>query len=182
MQIFGNPKTSNKFFVYLNDGSLIWTSNFNTAIHYITNQRYQNWYNKPLYCTNEEIVIGYDNKLYLKSKCPEDPNQIKPTYDNKQLFLLNAKKHIKDTLDKILFDLQFDSLFELYTYKDSKIKKYKDLCKKVLTYRDDMYLFTEKILDKYKDRLIETVEVVDLSDVYDDFLTNFPKFNDDESR
>lgn len=179
MQIFGDIKTSNKFFVYLDEGGLIWTSSFKTAERYISNPRYKDWYNKPLYCTNEDIVKGYDGKLYVKSQCPTDPNAI-IVYDNRKLFIENAKRYIKESLNDVINNSPFNSFEEAYTYTTSKIKENKQLSKKIFEFRDNLYLFLEKILKKYDDKLVQTEELLDLSYIYDDFITNIPKFNQDD--
>ena len=56
MEIYGDPKYSNKFFVYLDDGSIEWVKNLSVAKNYVSNNQFINWYNKPIFCTNEEIV------------------------------------------------------------------------------------------------------------------------------
>jgi hypothetical protein len=101
MQIYGNPSLSNKFFVYLDDGSVIWTKNFETAKSYINDPKCIRWYGKPLYCTNEDIVKGYDEKLYVKSEAPKNPNE-KVIYDNKNLFVNNAKAYIEKQLEETI--------------------------------------------------------------------------------
>lgn len=179
MQIFGDIKTSNKFFVYLDEGGLIWTSSFKTAERYISNPRYKDWYNKPLYCTNEDIVKGYDGKLYVKSQCPTDPNAV-IVYDNYKLFVENAKRYIKGSFDDVITESPFDSALDAYTYTTSKIKEYKQLSKKIFEFRDNMYLFLDKILKKYEKDLVKTEELLDLSYIYDDFMNNIPKFNQDD--
>ena len=80
MQIYGNPNFSDKFFVYLDDGSVVFVRDIETAKGYVQNPNYEKWYGKILYCTNEDIVRAYDGKLYLRSKAPVDPNEIK-TYE-----------------------------------------------------------------------------------------------------
>ena len=179
MQIYGNPSLSNKFFVYLDDGSVIWTKNFETAKSYVNDPKCTRWYGKPLYCTNEDIVKGYDEKLYVKSEAPKDPNE-KVIYDNKSLFVNNTKTYIEKQLEEISKALGYTSFFELISWKDSKIKEYKQLAKDVLDYRDKLYNCFLKCYDKYKEQLEDTSELLDLSNVYDEFLNNIPEFKRSE--
>ena len=177
MQIFGNVNTANKFFVYLDEGGIAWTSSFSTAKRYIESPQYKDWYNKPLYCTNEDAVRGYDGKIYLKSKCPEDPNIVK-VYDNKNRFVIDAEKYIQDNINDVLKENDVKSFEYLYTFKDSKVKEMKKFCKDVCDYRDAMMLFLNKIIKKHSKVLEIKEELVDLSDVYTEFMNNLPKFRE----
>lgn len=175
MQILGDVKNSNKFYIYLEHGGIAWVSSIETAKLYVSNTRYTEWYNKPIYCTNEDIVEGYDGNLYVKSQCPTDPN-IKIKYDNKSMFVESAKKHIKADIDEVIENSPFESLEDAYTYNSSKIKELKALCKEIFDFRDNLILFYQKILKKYEKEFEITDELLDLSYVYEDFLTNCPEF------
>lgn len=175
MQIYGNPNLSDKFFIYLDDNSINYVRDFETAKGYIQNPNYKNWFGKILYCTNEDIIKAYDGKLYLKSKAPKDPNEIK-TYDNKSLFVNNSKKYITDTLNNLSIELGYESFNEIISWKDSKITKYKQMAEKMFNYRDKLYSFYLKLYNKHKKELENTTELLDLSNIYTEFLENIPKF------
>ena len=175
MKIYGDPKLSNKFFVYLDDNSIIWTKNFETAKGYIQNPNYSDWYGKTLYCTNEDVIRAYDGKLYLRSKAPQNPNEIK-TYDNKTLFVNNTKNHINALLTDLSKNFGYESFYELISWKDSKIKEYKQLAKDMLEYRDKLYNCYLSCYEKHKEELEKTDELLDLSHVYKEFLENIPEF------
>jgi len=175
MKINGDPKYSNKFYVYLEDGSIKWTADFETAKFYVNNFRYKDWYNKDLYCTNEEIVKGYDGKFYLKQRCPKDPNEI-IKYDNKTQFVKNCLDYLHNELDNIVKSLNFDSFLDAYSWKDSKIKKYKEQSLSIIKYRDLIHEHYLNILTKHNDLLEKTDELLDLSNVYDEFIKDFPKY------
>jgi len=175
MQIYGNPNLSDKFFVYLEDNSINYVRDFETAKGYIQNPNYKKWFGKTLYCTNEDIVKAYDGKLYLKSKVPENPNEIK-IYDNKSFFINNCKKYIENTLNDLSIEYGYVSFYQLISWKDSKILKNKQLAEKMLNYRDKLYNFYSKIYNKHKKQLENTSELLDLSNIYTEFLENIPKF------
>lgn len=175
MEIYGNPQYSDKFFVYLEDGSIKWVKSLVAAKNYVSNVRFGDWYNKPIYCTNEDIITAYNGKLYLKSECPEDPNTIK-TYDNKSLFITQVKKHIDIILNELAQNLGSESFYTLISWKDSSIKDLNDIANKVLSYRDEIYKYFLKILNKHSEKLNITNELLDLSYIYDEFIEGMPKF------
>ena len=179
MQIYGNPSFSDKFFVYLDDGSVVFVRDLETAKGYIQNPNYEKWFGKILYCTNEDIVKAYDGKLYLRSKLPIDPNENK-IYDNKTLFVNNTKEHIEKILEDLSAKLGYESFYKLISWKDSKIKEYKQVAKAMLDYRDKLYMLYTKCYEKYKDKIEDTTKISDLSMVYEEFLNNIPEFKETE--
>lgn len=175
MQIYGDPKYSNKFYVYLEDGSVKWARSLTAAKNYVSDIKFIDWYNRPIYCTNEEIVKAYDGKLYLKSQCPKDPSEIK-IYDNKTLFVTNVKKFIDEKLQDLTKEYGSESFYTLISWKDSKIEEFKELAISFLDYRDEIYKYFLNFLEKYDNILSKTDELLDLSYIYDEFIENFPKF------
>ena len=179
MQIYGNPNFSDKFFVYLDDGSVVFVRDIETAKGYVQNPNYEKWYGKTLYCTNEDIVRAYDGKLYLRSKAPVDPNEIK-IYDNKTLFVNNLKQYIEKILEDLSIKLGYESFYKLISWKDSKIKEYKQLAKSVIDYRDKLYILYAKCYEKYKNEIEDTTKISDLSMAYEEFTNNIPEFKESE--
>ena len=174
MEIYGDPKYSNKFFIYLDDGSIEWVKNLSVAKNYVSNSQFINWYNKPIFCTNEEIVITKDGKTYLKSQSPENLN--KKTYDNKSLFITNAKQFIDNKLKELANEAGSESFYTLISWKDSNIKELKELAIIFLAYRDNVYNHFINILTKYDDIFSKTDELLNLSYIYDEFIETLPEF------
>ena len=62
MKIYGDLSTADKYYVKMEDGSVIWTSNLSLAKKYVSNERYKDWFGKDIYATNEDLTI-VNNKL-----------------------------------------------------------------------------------------------------------------------
>lgn len=175
MKIIGDPKLSDKFYIINSRNSIEWVPNLETAKSYVKDRNNPNWFDKDIYCTNEKILRGYDGKNYLASQVPQKPKKI---IVNENFKLLNSQ--IYEYLPKILDDLvkkeKFSSLLEVLSWSNSKIVRFKNLAKKFLKYRDDIYSYADDFLDKYKANNENMDELVDIKTTYQKFLNNFPKF------
>ena len=175
MQIIGDPKFSDKFYIIKTDKSIEWVPSLETAKSYVEDKTNTNWFGKDIYCTNEKIYKGYNGKNYLKINLPEKPKKIIKNENFKTL-----QNQIYEYLPKILNDLvkqeNFTSLLEILSWSNSKVLKFKQLAKKFSTYRDSIYLYSEDFLEKYKEKNENMDELQDIQVTYQEFLKNFPKF------
>ena len=55
MQIIGDPKFSDKFYIIKTDKSIEWVPSLETAKSYVEDKTNKNWFGKDIYCTNEKI-------------------------------------------------------------------------------------------------------------------------------
>lgn len=173
MEIYGDPKYSNKFYVYLDDGSISWVPSFSIAKENVSNTRNKDWYDKPLYCTTEEVAIGYNGKVYIKSQLPEDPNKIE-TFDNLNNFKTQSLRYIEDKVNEYIEENEFKSLFDVISWKDSTFKDYKEKAEKVMLYRDKIYSFYENFIKEHMSELNISDKPVDLSNLFDKFINDCP--------
>ena len=175
MQIIGDPKFSDKFYIIKTDKSIEWVPSLETAKSYVEDKTNKNWFGKDIYCTNEKIYKGYNGKNYLKINLPEKPKKIIKNENFKTL-----QNQIYEKKTKILNDLvkqeNFTSLLEILSLSNSKVLKVKQLAKKFSTYRDSIYLYSEDFLEKYKEKNENMDELQDIQVTYQEFLKNFPKF------
>ena len=97
MQIIGDPKFSDKFYIIKTDKSIEWVPSLETAKSYVEDKTNKNWFGKDIYCTNEKIYKGYNGKNYLKINLPEKPKKIIKNENIKTL-----QNQIYEYLPKIL--------------------------------------------------------------------------------
>ena len=76
--------------------------------------------------------------------------------------------------------LGYESFYKLISWKDSKIKEYKQLAKSVIDYRDKLYILYAKCYEKYKNEIEDTTKISDLSMAYEEFTNNIPEFKESE--
>ena len=163
MRIEGNPDISDKFYIIKEDNSIKWVPTLSTAKMYVENPIYKDWFNKTIYCTNEEVVKGYDGKVYIKSNVPEKPKELIKD-EQISIFKSQAKDYIHDKLETFSKKYNYDSFLEILSLNNSSLKEYKKLGKQASAYRDKLYTYINKI-----------TEDSDFSKIYFDYLTNFPE-------
>lgn len=173
MEIIGNLNTANKFYVIKDDNSIEWVSDIKTAKQAAENPKNKNWYNQPIYATNENI-LKVNNKLYLASQAPKQHKEIQ--YNNFQNYCDNSLLYIQKHLKELALNLGYNSVLELISWKDSKIKEYKDLAKKFIMYRDEIYTYRNKQIEQNKKLLSNEDKPNDFNTLYLDFINNLPKF------
>jgi len=173
MIIRGNLDTADKFYVILDDNSIECVPNIKTAKTYSKDPNLVNWYNKEIFATNEDVIRGKDNKLYLRSKIPEE--LIFDKTDHYEQFKKQSEEYIKSILlNKIKAD-GFESLEEVLSWKDSQIIQFNQYALKLLEYRDKCYIFYLNLLENNNNLLKEGKDLNKISELYTYFIENFPK-------
>ena len=94
------------------------------------------------------------------------------------MFVNNLKQHIEKILEDLSIKLGYESFYKLISWKDSKIKEYKQLAKSVIDYRDKLYTLYTKCYEKYKNEIEDTTKISDLSVAYEEFINNIPEFKE----
>ena len=172
MNIIGNIKTADKFYVRLSDNSIKWVHLKKTAESYYKNPNYIDWYHKDIFATNEDVVKGIDNKVYLKSEIPE--NLIYNKTDHYKQFQKQAEDYINNKLLEKVHNDNFNSIEEVISWKDSKILKFSQYCFKFLEYRDKCYIYYLTLLENNENLLKEGKDLNKISELYTQFIKNFP--------
>ena len=173
MNIIGDIKYANKFYIKNSKGNIEWVHSLQTAKNYVNDPQNKEWYNKDIYATNEKIIKGYDNKLYLESQVVLPPKEIKEK-ENYQILEKQIFDYIAYKLENEAKAYQM-SLLEILSWNNSKIKRYKDLAKKFSTYRDELYEYCNMFLQNFL-KNNENVDVLnDISNEYDKFLKDLPQ-------
>jgi hypothetical protein len=172
MKVIGNPEESSKFYIQKEDGSVSWVSSFSTAKSYANDPLVQNWFNKTIYCTNEDILKGYDGKLYLRSQLPEKPKELLQVETLKN-FKRESSKVINKKLEEFAQAREFDTFYELISWYNSSVKAMKKQASDGLKYRDKLHTYTQGFIDEINTNFKETL---DISHIYTDYLERFPEF------
>lgn len=173
MEVLGNIKTADKFYVRLKDGSIEWVPSFKTAESYFKNPNIENWYKKQVFATNEDVIKGINDKVYLISEIPQE--LIYNKTDHYKQFKKQAEDYIHDILLKKVQDDGFNSIEEVISWKDSTILKFSRYCFKFLEYRDKCYIYYLTLLDNNTQLLNEGKDLNKISSLYTNFIDNFPK-------
>lgn len=176
MNLIGNPKTANKFYIRLKDGGIEYVNTISTARMYVNDPHIESWYKQDVYATNENVIKGKDNKLYLESEIPED--LIKSDINHFIQFKTQAEEYIKSTLLKKVQSDGFDSLEEVYSWKDSSIIQFNQYCLKLFEYRDKCYVFYLNLLENNKSLLEKGKDINKINELYKYFIEKFPKLPD----
>jgi len=180
MKIYGDLSTADKYYVKMEDGSVIWTSNLTLAKKYVSNERYKDWFGKDIYATNEDLTI-VNNKLKLNSTLTfGEINNIEfSTVIN--TFLDQINNYIEDTLETYAKQNGFKSLLEMISWYNSSIEFYSNKAKEAVEYRDTLYTYRLSFLESDFMNKVKEKQDSDLSELYTKFIENFPSFDNDES-
>lgn len=173
MKIIGDINTANKFYINLNGGGIEWVPSLEIAKTYYNDPKIINWYKKDIYATNEDIVKGTDNKIYLKSQIPDE--LIYSKTDHLLQFKNQAEKYIQDVLQEKIEKDGFNSIEEVISWKDSQIIQFNQYALKFLKYRDTCYIYYLNLLENNIDILTKSNNLDKISEVYKFFIENFPK-------
>lgn len=177
VKVVGDPKVSSKFYIINSKGNIEWLPNYKLALYYIKNQNKPEWYNKTLYCTNEDFKYNNEGKLVLASEVDANNSQV-----NIEILLKDLKKqfdeYVIDILNTIAKNNEYENYSTVISFINSSIKKYKDFAKKLFKYRDELYMYVEKYEAKLEDTVFNGTNTVDI--VLNDFKNNIPKFKDTE--
>lgn len=171
MNIVGDQLHSKFFYVKNDDGSLRWVDSLDIAKYYVSDSANRNWYDKTLYCTNESICKGYDDKYYLASELPAKPEEM-ILHDTLLTFDEQSEEFIHSKLEEYARKRGFFSFLELISWIRSSITKNKKLATLGLKYRDLLYTRKYIHLDMIKNKF---VDINDISEVYTSFLKDFPE-------
>lgn len=173
MTVIGDLTTADKFVVFKDDNSIEWVTSLSDAESLIKNPN-SNWYNRNIHATNEKVVKGLDNKVYLISKLPtfsSSAYELPSLYED---FIKQTKEYINVSLNKYLESINFSSFEEVTSWYNSSIKEMKELAKKSIKVRDLIYSYhlkfiQENTLEKLKAEGKEYLEVM-----YKSYIENFP--------
>ena len=171
MNIIGDLESANKYYIKHDDGSIEWTSNLSLAKSYIQDMTVPTWFGQTLYCTNEDVVKGYDDKLYIASEVPSKPQAV-IIEENYITFKQQAKAYIQMKIEEYATKQEETSFIELISWYHSGIKEKKKLATDALKYRDKLYSYTQEMIEKIKTKYADKK---DISEVYAEYLTNFPE-------
>lgn len=175
MEILGNINTSNKFFILKDDSSIEWVPSLNLAKKLVSDSNNVTWYNKPIRCTNEEVIKGIDGKLYIKSHMPA-LSQKEFLYPDLYKNLLNESlKYLESQSQVFLNSLNFKSFEEAISWKESSIEEYKSNALKCIKVRD---LFYNYHLNFFKENSLDVVKSNDmefLKSLFKLYIEGFPK-------
>lgn len=164
MIIHGDQHNSNKFYVLNDKIGLLWVPSLKLAKSYVSDSSCIDWFNHDIYCTSEDIILGYDGRNYLKSQLPQEP--YKEYKDNIEEFKAHAFDYVKRKLEDYAKREGFYSFVDLISWNTSQIEKMKSISEKAILYRDTLTKYTIDFIDSI-------TEIED--DTYKKYLTNFPK-------
>ena len=178
VKVVGDPKISTKFYIINSKGDIEWLPSYEIALYYTENPNKSEWYNKTLYCTNEDFVYNNEGKLVLAS---EMNGQTSPA--TFELLLQDLRKqfdeYIIDKLNNLAKINEYDSYTSAISFINSTIKKYREFATKLSKYRDELYIYVEKYEAELENIEFNGSNTVDI--ILDDFKNNLPKFKDVES-
>lgn len=179
MAIYGNVNTANKFYIINSNGSIEWVPSLSIAKKYNNNPAYTEWFQKDIYATNEELVVNSKGLTVLKSQYDEEQLK-KSKKTNSENFKQQAEEYLKAKLLEYSTSKGYESFYTLISWKNSSIKQYKEEATAALKYRDKayeyMFDFFNNILINFLDNQEEGSENIDLSEIYDKYINNFPLF------
>lgn len=171
MKVIGDLKYANKFCVETPDRGIIWVPSLDIAKQYVNDPRNEDWYGKPIIASYEQVVQAHDGKFYFRSNAPAKPVELQQE-DVVKEFKKQSKRKIDKELENYATEKGFDSFSELLSFSVSSLKSYKELAKEAAKYRDVLYKYTDGFIDKMMKKKSENVR--DVSDLYDEYLVNFP--------
>lgn len=164
MKIYGDAVHSNKFYVLNDEKGLLWVPKLSLAKSYVSDPNCTSWFNKDIYCTSEDILIGFDGKYYIKSKLPVKPQEQRYE-DNLSNFKHQANKYIKRKLQDYAEAKGFETFLELISYKSSSIQRLYEVAESGINYRDTIITYTDNFISNIDEITDET---------YEKYLSNFP--------
>lgn len=161
-----------KYYIVNSKGSIEWVPSLEIAKTYIENPTNTEWYRKEILTTTEEIKKSKEGICYLKSKFPKD--EIEFTIEDKiNFFKEQASYYIDNVLENLYKKYNFSSLENMISWYNSSVKEYKLLAKLAIEYRDSIYKYTEKFINN-----LDVIEKdADMTELYTDFIKNFPKLS-----
>lgn len=171
MNLIGDIKNANKFCVNTPDKGIIFVPSFDIAKQYVSDPKNKDWYGQTIIASYEQVVKAEDGKFYFKSQAPKKELQ-QQLLDTIEIFKQQSVKKIKTELQKYAEQKGFESFLELISFSTSKIKTYKTLAKDAISYRDEIYSYTDNFFNELDVSVLKNLK--DLSSLYDKYLKNFP--------
>ena len=176
MEIIGDIEKADKFVIYKDDGSIEWVPQLAVAKAYVRNINNKNWYNKDIYATYENVVKLADGRLFLQSQAPVEKIKV----DNYTVFCTQALSYIENTLFNFVKSYNHSSIEEMISWKASTIKEKAAEAKLAFSYRDNLYKYYYSFIEENEKLLKSSEEALDLTELYDNFITNIPKIDSSE--
>lgn len=173
MKVIGDIRNANKFCVKHPEKGLLWVPSYEIAKQYVNDPKNKNWYQQTIIATYEQIVTADDGKQYLKSQAPKKTPE-RQLQDNYAIFKTQSKRKINVELENFAVQRGFDSFLVLTSFSTSKLSQLKKMAKDAIAYRDEVYKYTQTYFDKFEKGEVDAVN--DIAFLYDEYLTNFPKF------
>lgn len=173
MQVIGNLKIANKFYIINSLGYIEWVPSLTVAKKYNEDPRFPEWYGKPIYATNEDIVIDEYGRTFLKSQYTK--KEVERNFKSEvEVFKNQAKMYIESALNEFSVNSGYKDIFEMISWKGSSIKRFAEDAKKAFKYRDTVYAYNETFIEDLEQKM-KNNEVEELTDLYSKYIENFPK-------
>lgn len=171
MKIIGDIKHANKFCVNTIENGIEWVPSLDVAKQYVNDPKNKSWYNQTIIASYEQVIKADDGRCYFKSEAPKKTKK-QQLDNNLAIFRQQSNKMIKKSLSDYASNKGFESFLELISFVNSSLKKYKTIAKDGLKYRDDIYNYTEMFISGLVEN--EASEPSDISEIYDEYVKNFP--------
>lgn len=179
MNIVGDLKTADKYYVKMEDGSVRWTSNFALAKKYVSSDKYPDWYGKTLYATNEDLTV-INNIVTLQSELGSKDFSIIDKETLARDFINQTTRMVKSELEELIKEHGYKDLCELISWYHSSLKAFNTFPREFIAYRDTLYDYLAEMIDVELPKALEKLTTGDLSDLYTKFVNEFPKYKKDK--
>ena len=178
MQIIGNIATANKFYIINSFGSIEWVPNLNIAKKYTENPFNKEWFDKPIYATNEDLITDKYGRVCLKSQIKDNTKNFIDINKQIKIFKEQTKLYIENTLNEYSKSLGYNNIYEILSWKGSTVKQLSDLAKEAFQYRDNIYKYHFKKLEEISS--LDKENLTDLTNIYSNYIEEFPKYKKGE--